>query len=118
MKIDVKEVVNYKGHSIKANGNVDLSFSAMYSEITNSIKCLQMLNNDVNVFVRMPNEKPFPLGMYRIKEVKFDDDGESTIKFNSIDTSVELDNLSRVITSDQFQIRMIAEVELESKNEG
>ena len=116
MKIDVKEVVSYKGHSIKANGNVDLSFSAMYSEMVNSMKVLQMLNNDVNVFAKKPNEKPIPLGMYRIKEVKFDGDGESTIKFNSIDTSVELDNLAKIITSDQFQIRMIAEVELE--NEG
>lgn len=115
MEIDVKEVVSYKGHSIKANGNVDLSFSAMYSEITSSIKVLQMLNNDVNVYAKKPNEKAIALGMYRIKEVKFDDDGESTIKFNSIDTSVELDNLAKIITSDQFQIRMVAEVEEENE---
>ena len=42
-KIVVKEVVNYKGHSVRANGSVDLSFSSMYDELTNSIQCLQML---------------------------------------------------------------------------
>ena len=48
-KVVVKEVVNYKGHSVKANGSVDLSFSAMYDELTNTIQCLQMLNNDVDI---------------------------------------------------------------------
>ena len=112
-KVTAKEVVNYKGHSVKANGSVDLSFSAMYDELTNTIQCLQMLNNDVDIVAKLPNEKPFELGMYRIKNILFDGDGESTIKFNSLDQNVELENLSRIITSEKFQIRMCAMVELE-----
>ena len=114
-KIIVKEVVNYKGHSVKANGSVDLSFSAMYDELTNTIQCLQMLNNDVDIVAKVPNEKPFPLGMYRIKSVNFDGDGESTIKFNSLDQNVELENLGKIITNEKFQIRMVAMVELEEE---
>jgi hypothetical protein len=110
-KVEVKEVVNYKGHSVRANGSVDLSFSAMYDEITKTIECLQMLNNDVVIIAKLPNEKPIRLGMYRIKNVSFDDDGESVIKFNSIDLNVELDNLSRIVTNEKFQIKMEAEVE-------
>lgn len=116
MNINVKEVVNYKGHSVRANGSVDLSFNAMYDEITNSIQLLQMLNNDVTIVAKLPNEKPIKLGVFRIKSVSFDDDGESTLKFNSIDTSVELDNLGKIITSEKFQIKMTAEIEEENDN--
>lgn len=112
-KIVVKEVVNYKGHSVRANGSVDLSFSSMYDELTNSIQCLQMLNNDVNIVAKLPNEKPVELGMFRIKNISFDDDGESTLKFNSLDQNVELNNLSNIITNEKFQIKMSALIELE-----
>ena len=115
-KIVVKEVVNYKGHSVKANGSVDLSFTSMYDELTNSIQCLQMLNNDVSIVAKLPNEKPVELGMFRIKSVIFDDDGESTLKFNSLDQNVELENLGKIITSEKFQVRMTAMVELEDED--
>lgn len=116
-KVTVKEVVNYKGHSVKANGSVDLSFTAMYDELVNSIACLQMLNNDVNITAKLPNEKPIELGMYRIKGIIFDGDGESTIKFNSLDQNVELENLGKIITSEKFQVRMAAIIELEEDEE-
>ena len=116
MKIEVKEVVNYKGHSVRANGSVDLSFSSMYDELTNTISCLQMLNNDVTIIAKIPNEKPVKLGMFRIKSIIIDDDGEGTLKFNSIDINVELDNLSRIVTSEKFQIKMIAEIEKEEED--
>ena len=114
-KVIVKEVVNYKGHSVKANGSVDLNFTAMYDELVNSIACLQMLNNDVSIVAKLPNEKPIELGMYRIKSVIFDGDGESTIKFNSLDQNVELENLGKIITAEKFQVRMTAIVELEEE---
>ena len=115
--IKVKEVVNYKGHSIRANGSVDLSFSAMYDEAVNSINTLQMLNNDVTIVAKLPGEKAIRLGSFRIKSINFDGDGESTLKFNSIDTSVELDNLGKIITSEKFQILMSANIEEEDDGE-
>lgn len=116
-KIDVKEVVNYKGHSVKANGSVDLSFSAMYDEITNSMQLLQLLNNDVTIIAKLPGDKPMNLGMFRVKAVIFDGDGESTLKFNSIDTSVEFDNINKMITSEKFQVKMTANIEEEDDGE-
>lgn len=113
--VTVKEVVNYKGHSIKENGIIDLTFSAMYDEITNSIKCLQMLNNDVTILAKLPDEKAFKLGTFRINSVNFDNDGESKIKFRSVDNAVELDNLSRIITNEKFNIKMDAQIEEEDE---
>ena len=109
--VTVKEVVNYRGHSIKSNGIVDLSFSAMYDETVNSIKCLQMLNNDVTILAKLPEEKAFKLGVFRINAINFDHDGESNLKFRSVDNAVELDNLSRIITNEKFNIKMEAQIE-------
>ena len=43
MEVKVKEIVKYKGHTVKQNGSVDLKLTAMYSELTKSMQVLQML---------------------------------------------------------------------------
>ena len=47
MKVKVKEVVKYGGHSLSANGSVNFTLKAQYSELSNTIQLMQMLNNDV-----------------------------------------------------------------------
>ena len=49
MKVKVKGMYGYKGHNISANGSVNLTIVGKYSELTNSVKLLQMLNNDVTI---------------------------------------------------------------------
>lgn len=117
MKITVKEVVKFKGHSIKSNGSVDLSFTAMYDQAPESIKALQMLNNDVKITAKLPGNKPIQIGMFRIKSIQFDGDGESVLKFNSINDYVELNNMNTLITSDNFVIKMESDVEIEEDEE-
>ena len=113
MKISIKEVVSYKGHSVRANGNVDISFTAMYGEITNSIKVLQLLNNDVAIIAKLAGDKPVKIGSFSVKNVLFDGDGESTLKFTSMVDFVEMDSLNKIISQENFQIKMEANVELE-----
>ena len=74
--IKVKEVVTYAGHSLRANGSVNLTVKAMYSELTNSIQMMQMLNNDVDLKAKVADGKPMRLGYFRIQEIKVDGDGE------------------------------------------
>ena len=40
MTIKVKEVVRYGGHSLSANGSVNFTLKASYSELTNSVQIL------------------------------------------------------------------------------
>ena len=96
MKISIKEVVSYKGHSVKANGNMDISFSAMYGELTNSIKVLQLLNNDVVIVAKLPGAKPVKLGSFNVKNVLFDGDGESVLKFTSLIDFVEISGYQHI----------------------
>lgn len=113
MEIKIKEVVSYKGHNISANGGVKLNFSAMYSELTNTIGVLQMLNNDVKIVAKLPGEKAMAIGMFRVKNVIIDDDGESVLKFDTLSDYVEMDNLNKLIGKTEFVIQMTSDIEEE-----
>jgi len=120
--IKVKEIVTYAGHSLRANGSVNLTVKAMYGELTNSIQMMQMLNNDVDLRARVANGKPMRLGFFRIQEIKVDGDGESKIKFNGISDNIEMDNLNNLPLNDadakQFVILAVAEIDLEDREGG
>lgn len=121
MNLKVKEVVKYGGHSLSANGSVNFTLNAQYSELTNTIMLMQMLNNDVSIKAKIPNEKPMKLGHFRIKQIIIDDDGESKIKFNGLSDYIEMDNLNLLpLNSDenkQFVVLMEADIEVEEEIE-
>lgn len=119
----VKAVVVNGGYNVSANGSVNIKFIAGYSELVNTIKLQQMLNNDVTIKARIPspNGKPevIKLGVFRIKSTTIDGDGESKIQFNGLADYVEMDNLNILpLASDdikEFAILMEAELEVESE---
>ena len=76
MNIKVKEVVKYGGHSLSANGSVNFTLKATYSELPNTIKLMQMLNNDVVIKAKVPSGSPMKLGYFRVKQIVIDGDGE------------------------------------------
>lgn len=121
INVKVKEVVKYGGHNLSANGSVNLTLKASYSELTNTIQLMQMLNNDVNIKAKIPGEKAMKLGMFRIKEIKIEGDGESIIKFNSLNDYTEMDNLNYLpikgSENEEFAVMMSAEVEIEKEGE-
>lgn len=120
MDIKVKEVVVYGGHSLKANGAVDFTLKASYSELSNSIKLMQMLNNDVNIKAKVPGSKAMKLGMFKVKQIIVDGDGESVLKFNGLNDYIELDNLNMLPLNDsdtkEFVVLMETEIEEEDED--
>jgi Asp-tRNA(Asn)/Glu-tRNA(Gln) amidotransferase B subunit len=85
----------------------------MYSELTKTIQVLQLLNNDVKITA---GDKP--LGTFRVKNVSVSDDGESTLKFESMADAVEMDNLNSLINlENEVAIVMESVVDLEDGNE-
>lgn len=122
MEIKVKQVVKYGGHNIMANGSVNLSFIASYSELTKTIELQQLLNNDVEIKCKLPDmKKSIILGRFRIKQTIIDGDGESKIKLNGLKDYIETDNLNMLpLNSDsvsEFIVLYTADVELESEEE-
>lgn len=121
MNIRVKEVVTYGGHSLKANGAVNFTLKASYSELTNTINLMQMLNNDVSIKAKVPGGKPMKLGVFRINQIVIDGDGESVLKFNGLNDYIEMDNLNMLPLNDsdnkEFVVMMEAEIEDEEEGE-
>lgn len=120
MTVKVKEVVKYAGHSLSANGSVNFTLKASYSELTNTIQMMQMLNNDVTIKAKLPTGKPMKLGMFRIKQIIIDGDGESTLKFNGLNDYIEMDNLNLLPLNndDNKEFVIMTEAEIETEEEG
>ena len=115
--IKVKEVVKYAGHSLSANGSVNFTLKASYSELTNTIQLMQMLNNDVVIKAKLPGGKPMKLGMFRIKQIVIDGDGESTLKFNGLNDYIEMDNLNVLPLNNDENKEFVVVTEAEIENE-
>ena len=113
VKVNVKAIAQYKGHSVKENGNLNLSLKLMYDELPNTIKMTQMLNNDVALVVKQGDQKARKIGSFRISGVNIDGDGESVIKLTSLVDFVEMDGINSLVTKDPFKVSMSAVVELE-----
>lgn len=121
MILKVKEVVTNAGYRVGANGSVSISFAAKYSELTNTIKLQQLLNNDVEIKAKVPTgtgkSQVYNLGHFRVKKTTIDDDGESKVEFNGITDYIEMDNLNKLpLNTDdlkEFTILVTADVEEE-----
>jgi hypothetical protein len=109
-EIKIKALAKYNGHSIKTNRAVDLSIKFPYEELPNYIKLIQLLNENVNVVVKLPDEKAKKLGVFMIKEIKIDGDGEGAVKFNSQLDFVEADIINTLAGCEMFKIAFDAEV--------
>ena len=120
MNIKVKEVVEYKGHSLSANGSVNFTLKAQYSELTKTIQLMQMLNNDVSIKAKVPGGSPMKLGFFRVKQIVIDGDGESIIKFNGLNDYIEMDNLNLLPlnTDENKQFVVLMEAEIEEEEDG
>lgn len=118
--VKVKEVVEYKGHSLSANGSVNFTLKAQYSELTKTIQLMQMLNNDVSIKAKIPGGSPMKLGFFRVKQIVIDGDGESTIKFNGLNDYIEMDNLNLLPlnTDENKQFVVLMETEIEEEEDG
>lgn len=114
-KITINEFVSYSGHNVSANGVVNLTVTAKYSELKNTIQAMQLLNEDIKIKARLGSSKPMLLGTFKIKNIMVDGDGESKIKLASTRDAVELDNLNSLPFANEdnseFAIRMEANVE-------
>lgn len=115
--VEVKLIGKYNGHSVKPNQSIDLGFKASYDQLSSAIQLLQFLNNDVTIKAKVPDEKPFNLGVFRVQAVNISHDGESTLKFNSMTDFTEVDNFTKLIGSDMVILRAIADIEIEDEDE-
>lgn len=120
MQVKVKQLVEYNGHGLRANGSVDLNLKVKYSGLVNTIQLMQLLNNDITIKARVSN-KVTRLGIFRIKNILIDGDGESKLKFVGLSDYIEMDELNNLPLSNEdakeFYVMYEADVEEENTEE-
>ena len=112
--VRIKIVVQYYGHSFRKNGDLDFNVKADYSEIVNTVSMVRMLNQNITVDARIGTKKPAKLGVFTIKQIVFDREGESRIRLNSETDAVDQSKLIELTSSEELIVlRMSAIVETE-----
>ena len=115
----VVQFVSFAGSSTAANKTVKLSFKSKYSDLVNTVKCLQLLNNDITLTVKLPEDNSKILGRsFRLNKVNIDHDGESKLEFISMTDFVELDNLGILAVNEPYKILLKADIEEEADDAG
>lgn len=109
--VKIASMCKYNGHNIRANKSVDLSLKFSYEELPNYIKVIQLLNENVSIVVKVGDNKPSKLGIFMVKEIKIDHDGEGLLKFNSMLDHVEANEINELVGADYIKIRFDAEIE-------
>lgn len=121
-EVNVEQVVTYFGHNMLASGSVNLNFKASYSNLKESILLTQMLNNDVEILAKVPGRKARRLGIFLVKKIQIEDDGESKLTFNGLSDYIEMNNLNdlplRHDDVPEFKVLYRARIEHEDENVG
>lgn len=82
--VKIKTEAKYVSHNVKANKSVDVQFKMPYSELTNYIQTIQMLNENTTMAGKIgADKKPIKLGSFMVSSINIDRDGQGTLKFNS-----------------------------------
>lgn len=93
-KIKFKLIGRYNGHNAKPNKAFTTGFTFGYDQLKDSVQCLQLLNENVEVVVKIADGKPLPLGMFMIEGYNVNRDGEATVKLNTTLDYVEEGNFT------------------------
>ncbi len=115
-EIKIKSICSYNGHVVNPNKAVTISFKFRYDELVNYLQSVQMLNENINIIIKLGDKKPMKIGMFMIKGLVIDGDGEAVIKFNSQLDFVESTSINEVAAfgkDEQFKIMLEAKIEIE-----
>src|SRR5690606_37656248 len=96
--------------------SVNVQFKMPYTELTNYIQSVQMLNENVTVAARIgADKKPIKLGSYQINTINIDRDGECKLKFNSQLDFVDASNLNELAgrTDEPLMVLMKANIDID-----
>lgn len=118
--VKVKTESKYMNHSVKANKSIDILFKMPYSELSQYIQTIQMLNENVTLAGKIGSDKkPLLLGTFMVNNINVDRDGEGKIKFNSQLDYVESENINELANRNEepLVLLMKADIELEEDQE-
>lgn len=101
-KVNVSSWMRYSNHSLKDNAIINLCLKSQYSQLSKTVLCSQLLNEDVSIKAKF-KKSVMSLGNFRIKRLIIDGDGESKILLTSSSEFVELNNLNKIAIESEME---------------
>lgn len=99
-KVKVAATGFYAGHSIKANGTLDLKMTFSSNEMNNSVKFLTMIGKPIKLGIYADGDKPTNLGEFTIDKVEFTKNAETKIKFASTKDYAVVQNMISLLAEE------------------
>lgn len=117
--VKIKTEAKYVSHDVKQNKSINVNFKMPYSELTNYIQSIQMLNENITLAGKIGSDKkPLKFGMFSLNNINIDRDGEGKIKFNSQLDFVESQNINELANRNDEPLILFlkAEIDVEIEN--
>lgn len=114
-EIKVRTEGSYLNHNVKANKSIDVVLKAPYSELTNYIQTIQMLNENVEVGAKIGSDKPIKLGTFMISSISVDRDGEGKIKLNSQLDYVDSNSINELANRNDEPLKIMFKAQIEEE---
>lgn len=99
-KVKVSATGFYAGHSIKANGTLDLKMTFSSNEMSNTVKFLAMIGKPLKLGIFADGEKPTNLGEFTIDKIEFTKNAETKMKFASTKDYVVIQNMVSLLAEE------------------
>jgi hypothetical protein len=107
----------YSNHNVKANKAVSLVFKMPYTELSNYVQSLQMLNENVIFAIKLSADKPKKIGSFMIKNLNIGGDGAGTLKLDSMLDYVEPGILNELATRSDEPLFIMLKATIEDDEE-
>lgn len=116
--VKIKTEANYVSHGVKSNKSIDIHFKMPYSELTNYIQSIQMLNENITVAAKIgADKKPMKLGTFMLQNLNIDRDGEGKLKFNSQLDFVDSASISELASRNEEPLTLLLKADIDVENE-
>jgi hypothetical protein len=116
--VKIKFEGKYTTHSVKANKSIDITFKMPYTELTNYIGTIQMLNENVTVAGKIGSDKkPLKFGVFMVHNISVDRDGQGTLKFNSQLDFIDSANINELAERNDEPLVIFLKADIEDVTE-
>lgn len=109
--------MEYKGHSIKPNGVIEIELSAGYGQLAEILKITTMIAEVITVKIKAGNDKPFKAGVMKFKSLSINESGVIKVKLYGRTVDSDVASIGGLIALDKEEDEMIVCFEQEEKVE-
>jgi len=113
-EIKFKAVGNYRGHSVKQNGILELNLGFKYEELTKTVMATQLLNENVALYAKLSSGVE-SLGSFMVKNISIDHDGNSQVRYNTNMDHAEANTINELARLKGEDVRFLFKATVEEE---